>query len=318
MRLRLGVYCIVFVTLVGCAGGSSGARSPAHYSMTPSEARAFLVEWRTNHGTQSSPQPDPTSVAEVLSILLSDEVGRFEGAVRFMDGKQGPEALTLRALLELSWSDGYTTVADVFAELGRRKSLEAKQLEDRQTAGRELTSDEESTLEALRANIDEMAKAQGACDSLAAEHLRAGGALAQEAVTQGSPGAGAPAETLAFYQLLNDDWGRFDRTIQTVRQSDPDAPMLHYLTALESLHRFALQKEAREGLAEALRVEPKFVRAQAKLVLLQDDIEHTYAALTELEKLSPRHPIINLVGKLIKEEYETSMALRQAQAAHAN
>ena len=58
--------------------------------------------------------------------------------------------------------------------------------------------------------------------------------------------------------------------------------------------------------------QPKFVRAQAKLMLLQDDVGAAYAELTKLKAISPGHPVLALVGKMIVEEYEASQALSQA------
>lgn len=60
--------------------------------------------------------------------------------------------------------------------------------------------------------------------------------------------------------------------------------------------------------------QPKFVRAQAKLLLLQDDVGAAYAEFTKLKAMSPGHPVLALVGKLIVDEYEAAQALSQVRA----
>jgi hypothetical protein len=61
-----------------------------------------------------------------------------------------------------------------------------------------------------------------------------------------------------------------------------------------------------------MRIQPRLVRAQAKLVLLQDEITAIHAELAKLKEKSPAHPIVLMLGKLVDEEYESATALRQA------
>jgi hypothetical protein len=311
MLVQRALWLILgLAALGGCAGTQSSAESP-HDAMSAKDAQAVLVEFAKQHGISAPKQPDPTSLPRVVELLLSDQTSSFEGALRFLEGKQGGDILTLRALLELSWSDGYTTVSDVLFELNRRSGLEVKRLKDREAAGA-LTKTEEEMLATLEARIEAANRARIACEVLAAEHLAAAAPLASEAVKQGKPGFTQPLTALAFYYLLSDKWLEYDDVMDSVRAAERNTIMVQYLNAMESLQRFTLREQAREELRQALALQPKFVRAQAKLVLLQDDVEAAYAEFTKLKAMSPGHPVLFLVGDLIVDEYEASRALSQA------
>lgn len=313
MFVRRVLWVIFGLTaLGGCASTQEGAESP-HDAMSAKDAQAVLADFAKQHGVSAPKQPDPTSLPQVVEILLSDQTSRFEGALRFLEGKQGGEILTLRALLELSWSDGYTTVSDVLFELNRRSGLEVKRLSEREAAG-ELTSSEEQMLATLEARIEAADQARIACEVLAAEHLKAAAPLASEAVKQGKPGFTQPLTALAFYYLLSGKWLEYDEVMQSVREAERNTVMVSYLNAMESLQRFTLREQARDELKQALAAQPLFIRAQAKLVLLQDDPASAYTEFTKLKTASPGHPVLALVGKLIVDEYEASQALNPTPA----
>ena len=280
--------------------------------MTPQAARQFVAEFARKYGGDSPAQPDPTSMSEVLEILLSDQTARFEGATRYLEGKQGGDVLAVRALLELSWSDAYFTVMKIDAELSRRLAVEVKRMADREAAGHPLSETERASRTKLEGQISEGEKVQEACKVVAEEHMNAGGLLAQEALKQSPPTAGPPRTALAFYYALKGSWIPFDEAMDAAKKVEPDAAMIQYLKAMESVQRYNLKNDARKFLLEAMRIQPRLVRAQAKEVLLQDDIAAMHAELAKLEAKSPRHPIVLMLGKMVAEEYESATALREA------
>jgi hypothetical protein len=56
-------------------------------------------------------------------------------------------------------------------------------------------------------------------------------------------------------------------------------------------------------------------RAQAKLALVEVEIDAKYAEFEKLETLAPQHPIVWLAGPSIKSDYELSASFRKARAA---
>jgi len=280
--------------------------------MKPQEARQCVAEFARKYGGDSPAQPDPTSMSEVLEILLSDQTARFEGTSRYLEGKQGGDVLAVRAMLELSWSDAYYTVMKIEAELARRKAVEVKRFADREASGHQLSETERASRTKLEGQISEGEKVQEACKVVAEEHMNAGGLLAQEALKQSPPTAGPPRTALAFYYALKGSWIPFDEAMDAAKKVEPDAAMIQYLKAMESVQRYNLKNDARKFLLEAMRIQPRLVRAQAKEVLLQDDIAAMHAELAKLEAKSPRHPIVLMLGKMVAEEYESATALREA------
>ena len=93
---------------------------------------------------------------------------------------------------------------------------------------------------------------------------------------------------------------------------------VQYLRALETLKRAAITKETRERLSAVLAINPKLVRAQAKLVLLEEGIVERHAELEKLRALAPKHPIVNIAGPAITSEYEMAQSLERARGPAAS
>jgi hypothetical protein len=90
---------------------------------------------------------------------------------------------------------------------------------------------------------------------------------------------------------------------------------LKYVRAVESLSRYGIRKDAAVFLRAALELNPKLVRAKAKLVLAEEGIEAKYAALQNLRAVAPQHPIVSLAGPSITSAYESSTSLSKAKEA---
>ena len=73
-------------------------------TMRPPEAAQVVQEFQKTYGLPPVPPPGTpvTSMAQVLEIIRGDRLPEYEAARRFAAGRQGAEALTLRAYLELS------------------------------------------------------------------------------------------------------------------------------------------------------------------------------------------------------------------------
>ncbi|HEV8551353.1 MAG TPA: hypothetical protein VGQ57_20030, partial [Polyangiaceae bacterium] len=122
----------------------------------------------------------------------------------------------------------------------------------------------------------------------------------------------------AFYYLMTGTWGRFDETMQRLAANEPDDADLLYLRALEAFKRHERRDETRAFLQRALSVNPELVRAQAKLVLIQDDIAASHAELVQLRALAPEHPVVRITGPIIDAEYELSRSFERARDGGAS
>lgn len=319
MRRIANVLLVGMVLSCAACGASSTAPAepPARASMKPEEARAYLIEVRAQRGGPPIEHLPIMGMDELVTILMDDDVTRFEEAVRYVEGRPGVDALTVHATLELAWSDAFSTVASLAEEFGKRARIDEERLRKRQAAQQNLFSDadrralDEATREAAM-----LAKANTAAVVLAEEHLRRANVPVGEALRQYEKDQRA-YRVAAYYHLLNSDWTSYDKAMTWFEGHGADAG-IQYIRAMESLKRYGVRKDARESLEKALRINPKLVRAQAKLVLIEENIDEMNAELQKLQAMAPAHLVVNIAGPTIKREYAFSTSLARARAAESS
>ena len=283
--------------------------------MSPAEAREYIAEVQKGRGVTPDPTP-VTSVDQLLDILAADEVGRYAAAKQLVAGKPGIDALSLHATIELCWTDALSTVALVVDELRKRDDADVKRLTQERDAGREFGEAQKKELEQAEKNVAFDLKARSALEVLAKDHLATGDALVHEELRQ-FPSDPRTYRVAAFFYLLTGDWEHFDTSMQWLKDSEATDAGLQYLRALESFQRYAIRQEASGKLRKALELNPKLVRAQAKLVLMEDGIEAIHAELEKLSAVSPRHPIVTIAGPSIQSAYDMATAFSKARATRA-
>jgi hypothetical protein len=226
---------------------------------------------------------------------------------------QGVEGLSVRATIELMSADIYATVAQLVEELARCADQEGTRLGEKKASGIELTKEEEGELKEARETNERLMKAGRALTVLAEEHRTAGGSLAQEAIKQ-YPQAPEGYHAAAYYYLLEMDWLRYDDMMQSLQGANIDDAGMSYFRGLESLYRNMDEEQAGQHLREALEKNPRLVRAQAVLVLVQEEIDGRHAELLKLKTMKPDHPIVSIAGPAIESEYRVALAVRGARA----
>jgi len=281
--------------------------------MNSSDAQAFIAEVQKQRGV-SVDTSEVKSIDELLGVLESDQVQRFQNAELLVAGKPGVDATALHATIELAWSDDFSTLALILNELRKRAEVEVKRLETKRDSGTELSAAESKALEDTQKNAEFDEKAGAALTTLAQDHLRAASQVVAEAKRQ-FPKDPQTYRVLAYEAVLSSDWLGFDAAMGWLREGEANDAGLVYLRALESLTRFAVRKEAAVQLRNALQIKPKMARAQAKLMLVEADIDAKYAEFEKLKLLAPQHPIVWLAGPSITSDYELSSSFRKARAA---
>lgn len=280
-------------------------------TMTAAEARDVIAEIQAQRGVKPKAPQAVRSAEELIDIVVRDDVDRFEDAARYLEGKNGVDALTMSATVELLWSDAFGTVGLVARELGRRAEVEVNRLQTKQDSGREFTSDDKRRLEDANQRVELDRKAELALGVLSREHLASGSEVAREAIRQ-FPNDERTYRVAAFYYLSTGTWNRYDEAMSYFKEVEADDAGLLFLRALEALRRRSSRDDARALLKQALGKNPRLVRAQAKLVLIQEDIAASYAELSRLEAMAPSHPVVRITGPLIKSEYELSQSFERA------
>lgn len=304
---------LLLLALASCAGSAHSADSPSAPSMSPKDASSFIAEVQRERGIPLNRAP-VSNMDELLQVLADDEVGRFESATQLVAGKPGIEALTLHATIELAWSDDFTTFARILGELKKRADFEIKRLNTKRELSEALSEAEAKNLEQNQKNSAFDAKAKLAMEVLAGEHLKIAGGVVDQALRQ-FPKELMTYRVAAYLSLLSREWPNFDAAMAWFVDTETKDAGLVYLRALEALNRRRVPKQATLLFHESLRLNPKMVRAQAKLVLSEDGIDATYGEFENLRAVAPQHPMISILGPSIMSDYELTSSFRQAQAA---
>jgi hypothetical protein len=314
MRHRgFGVSLLASIVAVALACKPTGPRPlehPEQETMAPADARAFLAKVQKERGVAAEGAP-VTSMDELLDVIHSDDVRRLESAGRFVDGKPGIDALVIHAMVELVWSDALSTVSRVVEEQHKRANATQARLSQQRDAGRKLSPEQQSELERAEKDVKFDAEAKVALDVLAKDHLQVAGDLVNEALRQ-FPEDGRTYRVAAYYYLLAGDWPHFDVAMTWLKNNEKDEARIQYLRGMEALRRYEIQADANRFFHEALRLDPKLVRAQAKLVLTESGIDAIHRELETLRALAPQHPVVTIAGPAITSEYDTATSLTRA------
>ncbi|HEY3255790.1 MAG TPA: hypothetical protein VGJ91_17650, partial [Polyangiaceae bacterium] len=206
--LWAGLGLSLVFAISGCAGGSNSAQASSPAAISVSDAQAFVTDVQRQRGMPAEQAP-VNSIDELLEVLASDQVGRFREAERLVAGKPGIDAMALHATLELAWSDDFSTLSLILTELGKRADVEVERLKTKRDAGTALSADEAKDLEQNQKNAEFDAKAKGALEVLAQDHLRAAGQVVAEAKRQ-FPKDEMTYRVQAYHALLSGEWLAFD------------------------------------------------------------------------------------------------------------
>jgi hypothetical protein len=285
-------------------------------TMRPPEAAQVVREFQNAYGLPpvAPPGTPVTSMAQVLEIIRGDRLPEFEKARRFAAGRQGAEALTLRAYLDLSYAGALMTAAYILDEERRqdltelRQLTQARPLEDPDGAKRDQARAAE-----LTSKTADLRKVVRALRVLSEEPLRSGSDLAEQAIRQ-DPKAQLAYLANANYFRLRGQWLEYDRMMRYADDGPGDPPVRSYLRAMEAFERYVDPIRCEELLKETLAKRPDFVRAQANLVLIDEGTEAKHDELQRLKAMSPNHLVVRLAGPMIEEEYRTTRELDAAMA----
>jgi len=281
--------------------------------MDATEARAFIAEIQRERAIPIDRSP-VANMDQLLEALTRDQVGRFVSAEQLVAGKPGIEALALHAAIELAWSDDLMSFARIFEELGKKAEFEVKRLSEKRQSSLPLSEAEAKALEQNQKNAAFDAKAQLALEVLAAERLNAAGAIVDQTLRQ-FPKDPLTYRGAAYFSLLSREWPNFDAAMTWFVEGEGKDAGLVYLRGFEALKRRRAPAQATALFRDALRLEPNFVRAQAKLVLSASDVDARYREFEKLRAAAPEHPMVSLLGPSITSDYELSSSLRGAREA---
>jgi hypothetical protein len=283
-------------------------------TMRPPEAAQVVREFQQTYGLPPIPPPNTpvTSMAQVLEIIRGDRLPEFDEARRFAAGRQGPEALTLRAYLDLSYADALMTAAWILEKQQRQDLTELRQLQQsRPFQDAAAAEDDKARAAKLQAKTADLRKVVRALRVLSEAPLRSGNDLAEQAIRQ-DPKAQLAYLANANYFRLRGQWLEYDRMMRYADEGGEDPPARTFLRAMEAFERYVDPARCEKLLKETLAERPDFVRAQANLVLVDEGTVAKHEELQRLKAMSPNHLVVRLAGPMIEEEYRTARELEGA------
>lgn len=321
MKPAVGILLLV-LALGACASNKSATSDGSTIgkgidveTMRPPEAAQVVREFQDAYGVPPIPPPGTpvTSMAQVLEIIRGDRLPEYEEARRFASGRQGAEALTLRAYLDLSYAGALMTAASILDERRRQDLTELRQVQqDRPLVEDSAASAEDKARAAkLQTAAADLRKTVRALRVLSEEPLRSGADLAGQAIRQ-DPKAQLAYLANAFYFRLRGQWLEFDRMMRSADEGTEDPPVRTFLRAMEAFERYVDPARCEKLLKETLAKRPDFVRAQANLVLVVEGTVAKYEELQRLKAMSPNHLVVRLAGPMIEEEFKTTQELDSA------
>lgn len=318
MKRTVGVLLLA-LALGACASSKSSSGDGSTIgqgieveTMRPPEAAQVVREFQHAYGIPpvAPPGTPVTSMAQVLEIIRGDRLPEYEEARRFAAGRQGAEALTLRAYLDLSYAGALMTAAWILEEERRQGLTELRLLSEASpfTDSSTAQKDQEHAAK-LKTKTADLRKVVRALRVLSEGPLRSGADLAEQAIRQ-DPKAQLAYFANANYFRLRGHWLEFDRMMRYGEDGQQDPPIRTYLRAMEAFERYVDPARCETLLKETLAARPDFVRAQANLVLVDEGTQAKYDELQRLKAMSPNHLVVRLAGPMIESEFKTLQELR--------
>lgn len=298
--------------VLACGGTQPDTNNSS--STTLQEAQKIVDAYAARMGVSlNAEEPPPASLDEVIHIFQKDDIARFDQAVAYLNGIQGGDALVLRASFEIYRAGMQLGIADFFSTVKARAESESAVLLSKKQQGSGLSAEEDAALSRNQSEAATYTELANAMTALARARLDTGMTLAENAVRQyPEKPEGYLAKAKVFQQ--RGEWKLYDEQImQAERLLKGEARFgLQYQKAVEEWKRNASPDEATKMLTALHKAFPDYVRIQATLVLVQQSAEAMQPELLKLKEMSPRHPVVLLIGGAVQKESEISSAIRAA------
>jgi hypothetical protein len=306
MRFLL-VLLVLLALTSACTTVAPSPERPSHtVGLSLREATKIVDAFEAKQLPPAQKPPPPTSMEEALAVLKSDRLDLFPGSVGWLSTQTSPDALALRAQTYLAWGEAELTVAEVLAETANVLDAGVRGLELRRLLG-----PEQQKLEERRAQVQQYRDTDNALRSLAAEHVAAGVDDATTVIAQ-KPDDYVGYRISADAHRLRNEWKEFSAMVSQVEEKNPDSNGLLFLRGVAAEARDGDTSLAIKFLRQALERDPQFVRAQAEIVLLQQNVLEQKIELDKLKAIAPDHQIVRWAGPGIDEAYRTASERQRA------
>jgi hypothetical protein len=310
---RLTSLAPVFVALqlIGCGAAPAPVAAPCFSVRTDSELRAsdaHKILEDLAHGIKLPPEDEalrkPTSMANIREIMRRDTVYLFSDAAAFARSLDSTEGRFSEAALELAMGESQLVASQILttqsAWVGNDLRIARANVA---TEGDAPSTDRGRMLVQLIRVVEEGNKIADALGIVAPKHLRRGAAVVVRLQNE-APSDPHTALLVAEYHRLRGEWPEFEAAMTSAEASAHGSPPLCYLRAMEQLERFHKADAGSARLRECLQKYPRFVRAQAALVLMASDHAAALRELHALKVMNEDHYLVMLLEPTLAAEHE--------------
>jgi hypothetical protein len=307
---RHGFFAVLGV-LAACAAPPPPASAPCFTITGSSELRAkdaakTLEELtvRIHLAPEDEALRKPDSIADLRAILRRDVVYLFANGSAYARTLNTVEGRFHEAQLELLLGESQLVASQILntqeAWVGADLRIARANLAGE---GTEPSSDRGRSLAQLIRVVEEGNKVADALGIVAPSHLARGADVIRQLRVE------APAEPRTFalvaeYHRLRGEWTEFDAAMKVAEGADRASPALRYLKGMEQYERFRRPDLGAGLLREALVAFPRFVRAQAALVLMATTPVDAMRELARLKQMNQDHYLVMLLEPTLAAEQE--------------
>ncbi len=324
MPLRFGRHLALVVAvslmLVGC--GTPPPAAPCFALNNDSELRAQdatkTLEGLAQH-IQLPPEDEAlrnaTSIHDLRALLRRDTVYLFANAAASARALNTVEGRFLEAQLELLLGESQLVASQVLntqaAWVG--SDLRMARANIASESGQP-TTDRGRMLQQLIRVVEEGNKIADALGVVAPSHIARGAEVIRQLRVE-APTDTRTALLVAEYHRLRGEWAEFDVAMAAAEGANHASPALPYLRAMEQLERFRRPDKGSAILRESLTTFPRFVRAQAALVLMATNPRDGLRELSKLKEMNQDHYLVMLLEPTLAADQELGRLQEEANRA---
>jgi hypothetical protein len=246
----------------------------------------------------------PKSAADVRTILRRDAVYLFADAAAYARSLDTLEGRFMEAHLLLFLGESQLVASQVLstqvAWVGGDLRIARANLA---SEGGEPMSDRARMLGQLIRVVEEGNKIADALGLVAPKHLARGAEVIRRVRAE------APTDVRTYlltaeYHRLRGEWAEFDVAIDAAEKTDSASPAIPYLRGMEQLERFRRADQGAALMRDCLAKHPKFVRAQAALVLMATNPTDGLREIRRLKEMNQDHYLVMLLEPTLAAEHE--------------
>jgi hypothetical protein len=246
----------------------------------------------------------PKSLADVKAVLRRDTVYLFPSAAAFARSQNTLDGRFSEATLELLMGESQLVASQVLttqaAWVGGDLRIARATLA---SEGGLPSTDRGRMLGQLIRVVEEGNKVADALGAVAPTHLSRGAEVVRGLRAE-APGDIRTSLLVAEYHRLRGEWTEFDTAITTAEAANPSTPAIRYLRGMEQLERLRGPDRGAAIMRESLIAHPRFVRAQAALVLMATSPVVALRELAKLKEMNQDHYLVMLLEPTLAADQE--------------